>query len=597
MSRRRGMALITVLLMTSVLFLMVLALIVALRGELFTSGQELNRTSALYLAEAGLADAMDALETNPTWSGVTNQAIPGVRGSYTVEFGSAAPFTSEQSVNNLGGAGWAESHRGPSTVPPNSALLIVRARVNGVERVLEATVTRGNSLPKLDDPLLTSGRIYLAGNVTVDGIKALDDNTPVAAGIHSNMGGSANDVINWDAGPGDTAVISGQVSTTSSGAGAIDMPGATIAGGTQTGAAAQALPTIDVSGTVLGMSSAPTPTLNPSGATVLASGDYYLSGDVSLNGDLVLNGARVYVNGKLDVNGSVTGDGSLYVNGQTSLRGTAAVVADPTKKVALFSKGSVTLDGFDGSAYLDSVATTDPQFATWLSEGRSALAQMQTNLETHTLTELYDATYPTQQLQDDLHAKLGDPGPGHVWAVLPAGDSDVMGLMAARLATQPPGPTRDFLVQKLQSTSDFFKYGSSSLAGDDATVVSNYLADNSQVMGLMDSVGDLARADLWPSVVNLADQYDPDRVGSSYFQGLVYTNGFIYATNEVKVVGAVIARSDGTQPSAVIGGRTVRPGDLYLANGTGVTFVEEMFNGSGFTGSTNALTVETWMGR
>ena len=77
------------------------------------------------------------------------------------------------------------------------------------------------------------------------------------------------------------------------------------------------------------------------------------------------------------------------------------------------------------------------------------------------------------------------------------------------------------------------------------------------------------------------NNYDYDQLGSSYFKGRLYTRGAIYAANEVTIVGSVAAVADPNradsrpdfQPAA---GVSLRPGDLHLASGTTVTFVEDL---------------------
>lgn len=91
--RQRGIALIIVLLMTSLLLMMVMALYLSSRGGLFASMTQQRNLSALYVAEAGLADAMDALEASnfALTTGVLTGSLPGVNGTWQVEFRDSAP--------------------------------------------------------------------------------------------------------------------------------------------------------------------------------------------------------------------------------------------------------------------------------------------------------------------------------------------------------------------------------------------------------------------------------------------------------------------------------------------------------------------------
>ena len=60
----RGFALVTVLLMTGVLAMMLIALYVSVRGSLLSASLQSRRVSAAYVAEAGLAEALHAIEAS-----------------------------------------------------------------------------------------------------------------------------------------------------------------------------------------------------------------------------------------------------------------------------------------------------------------------------------------------------------------------------------------------------------------------------------------------------------------------------------------------------------------------------------------------------
>ncbi len=90
-----------------------------------------------------------------------------------------------------------------------------------------------------------------------------------------------------------------------------------------------------------------------------------------------------------------------------------------------------------------------------------------------------------------------------------------------------------------------------------------------------------------------------DRLGSSYFQGLVYTNGFVYSANDVHVVGALIANDDGSQTGEVLAGVQLEPGDIFLTKGASLTYNQEYFSSpeGGSAGASGALAVTAWIGR
>lgn len=596
------MALVLVLLMCSLLLLMVLSLIMMLRGELFVSQKNFSRTSGLYLAESGVARSMLELENDDTWAGGTNLTVAGIPGSYSVQFNSAAPFSSLDSVNNLNGAGFAESYRGPNTVPPHSALLIVNANVGGVSRVLEVLVTRGSVVGSLNDPILSSGRVLMQGDVSVNGITSLTDNTPVPAGIQSNLSGNVSDAVQWVNGGSNTANITGTVSSSSSaGAAAISMPGATVTGGTVPGAAPRPLPNIDVLSAISGKTSSPAPVINGTGTTVLGTGDYYHSGDLVINaGDLQLDGASLYVSGKLTVNGTIAGNGSVYVGGETRFQGDARLTAKRDNNVAVFSKGSLYLEGFNGTQYLESVAAGDPLLASYYGQIQTVVADMQTKMNSSTPADMVAGGSANIDLEA-MRRSLGQSSAGATWA---GTENDLFYKAARHLeTTQAPGSSRDFLIRKFDDLDRVYdnKLGVDNFTLDStrsASVVRDDWANETYTyMGWLDALLDGSFVADMPGMVNFTNNVDYNALGSSYFQGMIYTNGFVYAANDVTVIGAVVARDDSSQAPAVIGGETVRPGDLFLTNGTKVTFVQDLFDGTGFVAPGSELSVVTWMGR
>ena len=97
----QGFALITTLGMTALLVMMVVALFQVSRDELSTTRHHHDRVAALYLAEAGLMDAMQELQQDPTWDrGFTQRTIAGVEGYYECQFNTTGtpPYLPSESV-------------------------------------------------------------------------------------------------------------------------------------------------------------------------------------------------------------------------------------------------------------------------------------------------------------------------------------------------------------------------------------------------------------------------------------------------------------------------------------------------------------------
>ncbi|MCE7874998.1 hypothetical protein DYH09_32180 [bacterium CPR1] len=71
-----------------------------------------------------------------------------------------------------------------------------------------------------------------------------------------------------------------------------------------------------------------------------------------------------------------------------------------------------------------------------------------------------------------------------------------------------------------------------------------------------------------------------DKLGNSYFQGLVYSNGNITASNQISVVGAMVCN-----------------GQLTLGNGTSVVYVEDFFGGANPLVVAGGTSLRTWVPR
>ena len=391
---KRGVALITVLMMMSVLLMMVVAMIVMSRDRLFSGQRQADSVSALYLAEAGVADSLVALETDVTWPGVAKVAM--TRGYYGVTL-----------FNNLTNASAMDSDRGPATVPPYSALLTVKAYSGTGSRTLEALVSKVGAGMTKGAALQSSGRIVVEGDLQIDGVKSLADPTAVPAGMHSTLAGTGLDLVKWT---GATANVSGKVSSAGSLSGAINMPGATLGLGSQTGANPLPFVDYDIVGTIAAKSGAPAPSVNPTGVTSLPPGEFYVDGDLDLNGgDLVLKDTKLYVKGKLTINGSLKGTGSVYVKSDTKLNGDTSLTSSPVGNLALLSQGNVDIQGFSGSSYLKGLASSDSQLDTYVTQASDTVSALQGLMKTNTTADLMSggAVYTTV---DDMRRTLGQLG-------------------------------------------------------------------------------------------------------------------------------------------------------------------------------------------
>jgi cytoskeletal protein CcmA (bactofilin family) len=613
MRQNRGIALISTFMFIAMLFMMAVSMIMMSRQRIFTGKNQHQKAQALYLAEAGLAKAQVALETDLDWDGVENASIDGIPGTYSVHFGD----DKYGSVNNIGSEEAAPSYRGDTSVPQNSALLIVQANVSGQRYVLESIVKGQGSAGYVTDAILGSGKVRTKGDLKVDGVAALDNSDPVDGSIQSNSSDSSN-VVTWD-GSGE-AVVTGVVGIQGSTASSINMPGASI-GGTELNSSA-VIPSYDVQAEVDANTGLPAPTFVSGGTTEISGGDYYLSSPSTVNGDIVLkNNATLYINGDFQVNGSIKGKGSVYVTGNTSLKGDSSVTTSGNSNVSLYSKGNVKLTGFDGTEFLKSMGS---EMQNHLQVVDAAGDYVEANLAVGGDWQGGGAGNSGQVLWD-VGAALGYHFEESDGAIVTfdfgdgIGHTDVLKQMLAEL-DGTNGDTADFLKERIEVLRNLFTSADdledaaeqTSGATDFEDDVLAAFLNGTSTAGFLDTAVSSGNNELWHQAVNLTKQVNFDKLGTSYFQGAIYTNGYFYADNEVNVLGAIIADGNGessdpfvtkvldTSAGQMVDGPpvTLNSGDIYLGRRTRVTYVEELFkdDSTDITGP-QLLKKRLWMGR
>lgn len=593
----RGIIAISTLLVTVILVILIGALLGSLRYESQVVMGYNKSTEALYIAEAGIADATAQLTRDNAWfeTAPLEVAFPEGDAKYTIVFDDDGVVEPHESVNNLLSPNPVDGPRGPETVPARTADIVVVAEAGGRTLRYEALISRGFTEP-VSVPLLTSGYIRMTGSVDISGIESLTNPIPVDAGIHSNLPGNRPQVISWE-GNGLEAYISGEVSTTSSHPNAISSTGGNFnASDVNTGQASMRFPTVDIETALAYGREAPSMMLAPPGATtVVSGGDRSFAGGV-INGDLVLDGVNLYVAGNLEVNGTIKGSGSIYVNGDTSFRGDVELNRTDNQKLALFSKGNVELEGFRGTQFLDSIATGNPQFAKWNSDAKWAHEQMKGIISTPG-SYLSPSGWGNNNgnLFDQYRRVLGEDSSN----VPIDRDSNTLEQMASFLETTYPGnESAEFLVKRLRDTRAIYQNKLESGLSE-AQILSNYELDSGDIRGLIDVLNDgnfPSHSAKGSSAIALQNF---NRLGTSYFQGMIYTNGAVYASNEVEIVGALMAEKNDHSPIDpwTINGETLNPGDVFLTRGSSIVYnqdlVEDPFSGS----ATGPVVVVAWLGK
>lgn len=602
MRSTRGIALITVLLLTSVLSMMLFTLLFVSRQGSMTSRQYQERTLALYVAESGLAAAQSALREDNGWlEGFDQEPMERVRGSYTITFVEGTPDPWE-SVNNLQANVAADSHHGPATVPPRSALLVCIARVGTTQSRVEVLL-RGSNAPLAQRALLASGKVEMHGNVFINGVKTLAGLEELEAGVHSN---SPTETVTWQGSSGEQAVVTGNVTIVNPAPDAVAFSGNHSVGDFLTDQPQVHPPFVDVVGQVEAHRGSSV-TLSGTNPT-LSSGEHYHNGFLEVQGDLVLNGADLYVEGDLRVNGSITGEGSVYVTGNTRFFGDAHVTSLEDNKVALYSHGHVHLSGFNGTEFMNNLLASDPeQSRRW--------QEIQAVVETANEQILSRADMDSTQLssgdefglfQDAVGLKLtpftaglrdATPAEREAWRNsfaasegYPAleGEGLVLNKLIDYVENLPAsGDAYDFMRERLGYVKDTYGQADQELyPGRGGNSMFNLALDQGAT-----------NPEYWTQMLNRARIMGYNRIGSAYFFGMVYTNGSFYADNEVSVIGSLVVHDDGSQDpyTPETTDNQVAAGNVYLNAGTSITFVEELFNDPDANAHISNFTIAAWL--
>lgn len=581
MRSRRGFALITVLLMSIVMLLMVLSIIALAKLESFQAKGHHDRMASRYLAEAGLAEARQRLAADPTWQeGFQERVSPFKRGVYDLKFHTTGgSVSSDESVNNLTGSGQVPGPFGP--VPPHTALLQVTGIVGGQSQTVSALVSRRFTLPP-NTPMSASGVINLAGKVGVDGLAGLDGEV-VEAGLHSFSKQAGGPTVHWKANKsGDRAVVSGKVSAAAHGD-VIDFGNDTsaysVVGGFETDATVQRPSQIDVAALVHAASGATAPTIT-SGTNTIGAGTWHRSGDLEIQGDLVLeDGAALYVSGSLKVNGAIRGQGAVYVKDYTTLQGDAFV--ESSNRVALLSGKDVSLTGFNGNEFIRSLGA---DAVAHLDNVNSTVKTMTDLIDTAPAISILGNVGPLDLLKHQIAARPTD-------AVLTAGmQNNQLGRLIEIVESQPSSLTRDFVLEQMKEYHEFFYWQPDQDWETEATAfIANPSVHQAYALQAVFDIGAVFYQDpdaVVHQVRYVVSNLGYDRLGSSFFQGLVYSNGDIRADNGVTVIGAMVA--DGKNGSR---------GDIKLNNGVTVTLVESFFEGDEPLEFNGPLGVDSWFVR
>ncbi|MBI3924009.1 MAG: hypothetical protein HY319_00560 [Armatimonadetes bacterium] len=590
-----GAALLTVLLAVIVLAVLLKALISLSQTQAFATRSYYDRTATRYVQEAAVADALVRLHEDPEWSaGFRQKPLADVQGTYTIQFNTTGKnFEPSDSINNLTGSYPSDGPRGSQTVPRRAVELLVGATVGSASR--SARVVVGQVVFDVPPYAVVASRgIRMKGSVQVNGVKDLNSSERVPAGIHSNSTEQNGPIITWQKKkPRDRAVIDGPVSVTSPTRGSIDFgadPTAFKVTNFYYNTPRKAAPRVDIAAEIAANLDHRGPSIQTLGETRLSNSKFSYPGDLKVSGDLVLENSTLYVEGNLQVNGSISGDGAIYAGGDCHFRGDSEVRSNNPYGIALFSRGSVHLLGFDGTALLQDVAAKDPRLSADVTQMQQVFDALQDITRQNPPSELQvgGSQYATlQSIRTSLAVPYAPKGTTYNGTA-----SDLLGRIGSRLNDYPQSSTRDFLRWRIEEVREVFE--TLYYSEKPRQVVADWKRQQRDAQGLFDAALRCGDPLLMEKVVSHLELMTFDKPGMAYFQGLVYTNGFIYATKEVSIVGATWAFDDGSRPSEVLEDTEVRPGDIFLGDGVKLTLVEDYLEMGGGPGAALPLGVKSW---
>lgn len=599
--RQSGSALMVVMFLALILLFMVKMLVMLAASQTTRSLTYCNRASALYVVDAAVADAINQLSKNASWTtGFQEKKLTRAEGVYSLKFHTgpgAVEF--DESVNNLQGGVAADGFRGPGTVPPGCAELVIRAEVGGVIRSVRVIVS-GTPVATGSAGMVAGGNLVMRGNVFVDGITTMaSGGTSTKAHLQSNRSDAAPDIVRWSpVNPGDRAVVDGEVRVSSSDPGAINFgpdPTAYQVDAFQTGAAGAALSKVDVIGQIAAHSGDQAPSINPLATNNLGSGSFYYNGDLTINGDLNMDDTKLYVSGKLTVNGTIAGRGSVYVGGDTDFQGDGAVYSNNLEGVALFSQGNVHLTGLDGSAYMDAVVAGNPAAAKAWQDMKDTVADFKTNAAA-SIAKSGDLTKITSYT-DGMRTVLGtDSNSNHQpWQ---GRTRDATGQLMTYLQGQPQSSTRDFMLERLNHMQFIFADPANNPytpGHSNSDVYDEWASGGHRFYGILDCVINNGNSQQIEQTLNTVMRLDNTRLGTSYFQGKVYTNGYFYASNEVTIVGSLVSGGNRTGAPTMLGSVEVRDGDIVLDNNSRLTLCEDYSDTPTGGGGASSFGTRCWI--
>lgn len=335
---RRGSALGTTVILTSLSLLMLFLMGQMCLFHLQFSSEVERRQLALNLAESAINEGLAALLADETYGGdvtVTHPDYPeGSSGKLT--FAKTGAWSTNNLKKTVNADGWER------VVPPSAAHLVGTGKVGDVVEVVEAIYVR----PPFPKALLASGPIEAKGHLSVSGVAAgapADSRLPGSISSNSASTDASRPAIKI----GPSCSISGDVSAP----GLIQIdPAAHVGGAISSNAGPQPVPQLDVP-TLISRVRGATGTQALAGTVGPTTVDWFsgCTGSLRVEGDLLLKDGVLWVEQDLVITGGIQGQGLVLVKGNVEIQAGMALGAQ--NLVALAAGGDVTLRGQDRSSY------------------------------------------------------------------------------------------------------------------------------------------------------------------------------------------------------------------------------------------------------
>ena len=399
-SRRRGFAVIPVLVSSMLFLLLIGTMLVMSRSDIAVAVDsekemeaELYGESVVALAAADLLEGQVGLDSSFVYPPEAGEDEP--RGVLVFDRSEDLPYSTNALASDVGVEGW-----NGTWVPKRSVHLVGVGQVGSMRVVQEAIL----SLDQFPFAVASAGKVK-GSALDVYSVSSLD---ALAGGVSEDEKQPGN-VVSNDSSPtsvelGEATKVTGDVRTS----GEVQiLAGAEVLGKVMEGQTAQNLPILDLSvydpaGPDGQQSSVP---YQP-GMPEIKDGRVRATGPLTV-GDLKLDNGLLFVDGDLTITGKISGNGAIVCKGAVTVTGSLNLESD---LVALVAQGDVFIDGLgkEGGTRMQGLVYTNGSFKAEDSTVVGAIVSAQvdgtTQLDRVNMVQVPGATNFEVVVDEDLKA-------------------------------------------------------------------------------------------------------------------------------------------------------------------------------------------------